>query len=174
MAIETLTKIDVARRQLDTAISLWFGDADPVSTHTLACSAHEIVHGLNRHRGGPELLFDSLWFKDEYRGQVIAHFKWEYNFFKHADRDPEVSIQFDPEVTSTFLFVACWGLKLVGVTPSARQQIFLIYYVTLRPEYLTEEGRTFFDTIPIQTIEDGKTVPKKQFFEAFNCFLTQK
>jgi hypothetical protein len=174
MPVETLTKIDVARCQLDTAISLWFRDDDPVSAHTLACSSHEIVQGLNHHRRGPKLLFDSLWFKDEYRSRVIAHFKREYNFFKHADRDPEVSIHFDTEITSTFLFVACWGMKLIGVTPTAHQQIFLIYYVTLRPEYLTEEGRTFFDTIPIQTIEDVKTVPKKEFFEAFNHFLTKQ
>jgi hypothetical protein len=31
----TVTKLECARRQLDTAIELWFGDGDPISIRTL-------------------------------------------------------------------------------------------------------------------------------------------
>ena len=33
-----VTKLDAARRQLETAITLWFHDGDPVSIHTLAAA----------------------------------------------------------------------------------------------------------------------------------------
>jgi hypothetical protein len=37
-----VTKLDAARRQLRTAIHLWFNDGDPVSIHALAFAAYEL------------------------------------------------------------------------------------------------------------------------------------
>jgi hypothetical protein len=54
----SITKLDAARRQLETAITLWFHDADPVSVHTLAMAAHGILRALNKKRGGPPMLGD--------------------------------------------------------------------------------------------------------------------
>src|SRR5271165_3353782 len=48
--ILTITKFEAARRQLGTAIVLWFSDDDPVSIHTLACAAYEIIHKLTKKR----------------------------------------------------------------------------------------------------------------------------
>jgi hypothetical protein len=58
----TVTKLDAAKRQLRTALRLWFDDGDPVSIHTLLAAAHEIIHTLYRRKGLRDLLFDSdLW-----------------------------------------------------------------------------------------------------------------
>ena len=84
-----ITKLDAARRQLRVAISLRFQDGDEVAIHTLACAAHQIIHDINQHRGGRDLLFDSLNFKDEYRKEAVNWLKKDMNFFKHADKDPE-------------------------------------------------------------------------------------
>ena len=43
-----ITKLDAARRQLETAITLWFHDADPVSVHTLVMAAHGFLKHLAR------------------------------------------------------------------------------------------------------------------------------
>ena len=43
MAEVTLSKLDVARRQLETAIRLYFYDGDFVSTHTLAAAACKVL-----------------------------------------------------------------------------------------------------------------------------------
>jgi len=37
-----ISKLDAAKRQLETAIRLYFNEADPVSVHTLAGAAHTI------------------------------------------------------------------------------------------------------------------------------------
>jgi hypothetical protein len=55
MNIERITKLDAAIRQLDTAITLWFTEADTISIHTLACSAHQIIHDINQQKGHRDL-----------------------------------------------------------------------------------------------------------------------
>jgi len=57
MNIERITKLDAAIRQLDTAITLWFTEADTISIHTLACSAHQIIHDINQQKGHRDLLW---------------------------------------------------------------------------------------------------------------------
>lgn len=38
-----VTKLDAVRRQLETAVILWFHDGDPVSIHTLTGAAYQII-----------------------------------------------------------------------------------------------------------------------------------
>lgn len=55
-----ITKLDAARRQLKTAIRLWFSDDDPVSIYALTYAAHEVLHDLHRGRGAKHgRVFDS-------------------------------------------------------------------------------------------------------------------
>ena len=85
-----LTKLDVARRQLRTAIVMFLGDQDPVSVHTLASAAQDVLRGMLKARGEQGSLIKAtdlvkteglkLWHQ-------LAH--QEQNFFKHADRDPD-------------------------------------------------------------------------------------
>jgi hypothetical protein len=77
----TVTKIDAAKRQLRTAIRLWFEDGDPVSIHALAFAAYEIAHVVSkkRNRARRELIFDTLMVKDGYRAD------WDKNIKKHAN-----------------------------------------------------------------------------------------
>ncbi|MGI8569030.1 MAG: hypothetical protein ACR2KT_08130 [Methylocella sp.] len=67
-------KLDAARRQLRTAITLWFNDGDPVSVHTLAYAAYEVIHAISEKRDPTrrDLLFDSRLIKDEFRGEWNA------------------------------------------------------------------------------------------------------
>jgi hypothetical protein len=85
----TITKLAAARSQLKTAITLWFSDADPISIHTLAYAAYEVIHVVSKKLNPDrlDLIFDSRFIKDEYRGQVNVGFKKHANFFKHANRE---------------------------------------------------------------------------------------
>ena len=49
----SVTKLNAAERQLETAILLYFSDKDPVSIHTLCCAAYEVVHALNKRQNSP-------------------------------------------------------------------------------------------------------------------------
>ncbi|MBI2070045.1 MAG: hypothetical protein HYT79_05525 [Elusimicrobia bacterium] len=100
-----LTKLDVAKRQLETAVTLYFNDADPVSIHTLTCASHEVLVTLNKEAGNsPTIMSDSLineQYKEEFRGWL----KEARNFFKHADRDPKGIFTFYPDINDYFLLV---------------------------------------------------------------------
>jgi hypothetical protein len=71
----TITKLEAARRQLGTAIVLWFNDDDPVSIHTLVCAAYEIVHTLTKKRNPlrPKLIFDSLAITENERKEFVIN-----------------------------------------------------------------------------------------------------
>ena len=58
-----ISKLEAARRQLRTAITLWFTGGDPVAIHSLAFAAYEILHAISEKRDPNriDLIFDSVW-----------------------------------------------------------------------------------------------------------------
>jgi len=46
-----LTKLEVAKRQLETAVVLYFHESDPVSIHTLTAASYEVLGDLSKRAG---------------------------------------------------------------------------------------------------------------------------
>lgn len=164
-------KVAAAQRQLRTAITLWFTDGDPVSIHALAFAAYEVVHAVskkrNKHRR--DLLFDSDFIKDEYRSEWSILLKKEAYFFKHADRDPDAEIEFNPDVSWGFLLFAILGRELCGEPPSDEESAFLWWLQIHEPRLLTERGRKMVaDRVPVEILNDVRRLSKHKFFEAWN------
>jgi hypothetical protein len=113
-----ISKLDAARRQLETAITLYFHEGDPVSIHTLTGAAYEVLQHLNRAKGGEPMIKDSL--KDRVKPQFVRDISRKLNeaqnFFKHADKDPdEVLTAFTSGQTEYLLLDACWAYcRLTG------------------------------------------------------------
>ena len=170
MAKFVVSKLEAADRQLSTAIELWFNEADPLSTHTLACSAYQIVHDLNHGQGGRDLLYDSLVIKDEYRKEWIDRIKGTYNFLKHADRDPTESVEFDPINNEFFIMYTCLGLELLGVKPNIARAAFNLYQMLSRPDILTEKGRKELEPYPETMRREALTMKKSRFFEQYSTY----
>jgi len=165
-----LDKIEASSRQLTTAINLWFNEGDPVSIHTLACSAYQIVHDINSKAGGPDLLYDSLNVKDEYRGLWINTIKKAYNFMKHADRDPGETVELDPSVNEVFIMYTCLGLEILGSKPNIARAAFTLYQMLAKPEILTEKGKADLDKIPESIRRGTLAYPKPVFFNAYSAY----
>jgi hypothetical protein len=106
----TVTKIEAARRQLRTALELWFADGDEISIHTLACAAHQVIHDLNRLNKGPTLMFDNPTIPEDKKKEFVSWLTFSMSFFKHADKRRTAgaakTVDFDPEQTHLFLFMA--------------------------------------------------------------------
>lgn len=91
-----IEKLEAARRQLVTAVDLYFAEADPVSVWTLCSAAYNIVRDINGTRQG-----DPMMVKDQIpdsvpvdvRKRIWNSIQGPENFFKHADRDPEGEIE---------------------------------------------------------------------------------
>ncbi|AHF94128.1 hypothetical protein OPIT5_06100 [Opitutaceae bacterium TAV5] len=83
-----VTKLDAAVRQLETAITLWFADGDPVSICTLSAAAHEIIDSLNAGFGGSPTMLQGHNIRPEMKDLALALFRQSPNFFKHGGKDP--------------------------------------------------------------------------------------
>src|SRR5258708_7500140 len=104
-----LSKLEAARRQLETAISLYFNGGDPVSTHTLANSAMEVLSDLNKAWKGTPMISDleaSGAIRPDKLDVARQVFRGPQNFFKHADKDPNGVLDFHPEVPAGFILSA--------------------------------------------------------------------
>jgi hypothetical protein len=112
-----------------------------VSIHTLACSAHQIVHDINQQKGGRDLIYDSLVIKDEYRSEANRILKHPYNFFKHADKDASDTVELKPDLTEFFIMFTSGGLEILGQLPDEIRAAFTIHYGLRHPGYLTDKGK---------------------------------
>ncbi len=108
-----ISKIDAARRQLDTAVRLYFSEADPVSIHGLTAAAHGLLGDINKVNGRAPMLTESLLqhVRPDQLIEATRVLRAAANFFKHADRDPQDIHIFNPGQTEVLLFDACFKYK---------------------------------------------------------------
>lgn len=103
------SKLDVARRQLETAVRPYFAMGDPVSIHTLVAAAYRVLRDLNEVHDGEPMLKDILpdWVPAANKKDARRKLNEAENFFKHADRDHAEVLEFRQEQTELLLFDAC-------------------------------------------------------------------
>jgi hypothetical protein len=133
----SLSKIDAATRELHLAIELHFRDADPIGVHALAGSAHTVLRDLLKHRDGPRN--SGTPDKDVQPGS--QHFVAEMaakakNFLKHADRDPEEILEFDPNWTDFLIFEAIVMHLELTLSFSDPNAFFLMWLAAKYPNVL--------------------------------------
>lgn len=164
LEIVAVKKLEAAKRQLHTAIKLWFADADQVSVHTLACAAHQIVHDINKNKKGDELLLDSLSIRAEFRKEYESEMKKAMNFFKHADKDPNPigTVEFSPLITELFILFSILGLERFGEPFTETTTSFLLFYAIKNPHLVTKE---FSDRIRIEDVANLPAISKPAFLE---------
>ena len=164
----TVSKLDAAKRQIETAISLWFHDADIVSIHTLVAAGHQVCHGILKHQKiKVSMIFNLELLPEDARIAYKRFILAPENFFKHGDDDPNpyASIDLVLGVTEVYLVDAIYLFhNLNGGVVTPTMKAFSTYFEILNPHLLKEEfsGRI---REPLW-IEMGK-VPKATFYKAF-------
>jgi hypothetical protein len=93
----TLTKFDVAERQLNQAIRLFFDGGDPVSVHTLAEAAAQVLYDIRGELGATSKIRDADIIRTEFKTEWMRTVLSSRNFFKHADRDATAIHEFKEE-----------------------------------------------------------------------------
>ena len=166
----TLTKIEAARRQLRSAIELWFADGDPISILTLAAAAHQIIHDLNRLNKGPDMLFDSLLIKNEFREEFVAKMKEPANFLKHANNRGKKGLaktfEFNPDLNAGFISFSIFGLRYLGEQLRAEEIAFGWWLSIKNPHLLTDAGRAWLEqVITPKNLTTFQGVSKPEFFK---------
>lgn len=168
---ETVSKIDAAKRQLATAIELWFRDGDAVSIYTLSHAAYEVIHEISKPTRKRDLLFDSIVIKDEYQKEYVDTLKRPANFFKHGLRGSQKDrgITFYPVVSELFFVFSIAGLELLGSSAGEHGAVFQAWVAYNRPHLLTPNGRNHFkiDSIPVEVLDQIRGLSRNEFFEKF-------
>lgn len=120
---DIVSKLDAARRQLDTAIDLWFAEADSVPVLALAFASFRISQNLHKRKGDSE-------FGKKIDELIEAGIGWKKfteaaNFLKHADQDPDADMDFHPDL----------GMPIMGLA--------VLLYKHLAPDGLTLRMKAF-------------------------------
>ena len=139
-----ISKLDAAKRQTETAIKLYFNNADPVSIHTLICSAHNILLDLTKEYKKTPMLLSGYIVKKEYQDEFIRELRKPQNHFKHADKDPETVIDFNPIINETFIIDCCDQYYLITNEAVLYFNIFSKWFAAHHLEYfehLSDEQR---------------------------------
>jgi hypothetical protein len=134
----TIPKLDAAKRQLETAIRLYFSSADPVAVHTLTAAAYNVIRDVTAKLGAEPMLVKGTmldFVRPEYKDALIQKVNEAENFFKHADRDHDATLDFDPAQSEMLIIDACNQYeKLTGERPP----LFGVYkgwFMAAQPEF---------------------------------------
>jgi hypothetical protein len=132
----TISKLDAATSQLETALHLYFNEADPVSIHTLAAAAHQILQDLGSCQNSPMLLEQGMLpLPKELTAKIRALMREPQNFFKHADRNPTATVDFAPGLTEFILFDAVAKFRDLAGEPPLMLAAYELWFVVRFAEY---------------------------------------
>jgi len=160
-----VTKRQAATSQLETAIKLFLENRDLISAYTLCCAADGILEGIytndrmeilsrQREQLHEPTNFRFSW-KEEWEIRIkSAHQKEAFqllnqaqNFFKHADKDPRASYEFNGwEQTGIRIFFAITNYKLIFGEVTVPMNLYFCLY-TIRKPNLLADGNPLLDVI---------------------------
>jgi hypothetical protein len=100
------TKLQVAGTQLQTAVRLLFEDSEPFSVETLCGAVLGVLHALAERHNIKGLLNNPELIRPEVKETWHKKLHEVPNFLKHADKDWDAIIDYNPEVLPYKLFEA--------------------------------------------------------------------
>lgn len=124
--IINVSKIDAARRQLETAIRLYFHYGDVLSIHTLTCASFQILMDVGKIHNIAKSTFENLCtiLAEHGRKDAISQLKKPANFLKHADSDAKEFLELKEKYTEILMYDACQ--KYEAIT-NEQAPLFVLY-----------------------------------------------
>ena len=131
----TVSKIEAAKRQLNTAVTLFFDEGDPVSIHTLSAAAYQVLQDVGKGRIDFDTLAGAECVKEEKKKEFRDLLFKARNFFKHADRDPDATLDFDPWQNKVFLYDSVRIYHHLTGKQTVETAFYNLWFMTRYPEY---------------------------------------
>ena len=141
-----ITKLEVAVRQVKATVRLFFREDDPVVIHTLIAAAHQILVDLGKIDNIDSAVKNTTRMRLTEKRKFIAAVNYSFNFFKHADRDPDhrIDIASLPRFTQDFIMDAILMLQRLSGDIPPEAKVYWHWFVSKYPEE--------FDNLP----QDGQ------------------
>ena len=142
--IEKISRVDAAKRQLETAIKLIAQDGDPVAIHTLAAASQQILRDLGKLRDIESPIYEAgqKYFKseEEYK-KYINTVRLPQNAFKHAT-NPDIPdpLEYNSNLAELIVFDAAEIYnRLTGERP-VLQYSYCIWFVFKNPNIISDKS----------------------------------
>ena len=135
---QRLTKLDVAQRQLRTAIRIFFEDGDSVSAYTLAAAAEGVLAGLLKKQGARHPFRESALIKKGMEREFNSVLNESQNFFKHADTDAEDVHDFPEMALEYELFICAVLYHLVRGRFLREAWVIFVWFGIQHPDIIND------------------------------------
>jgi hypothetical protein len=171
-----VSKLDAARRQLEGAIELWFRDADPIVVHAVISGAYQISQDLNKKRGNKDATLEGwaeVHIKPGHVKEALQILRRPRNFVKHADRDPDDILEFDPGATPYEILLTLHGLRALDGQTSDLQAAFMFWICVNRPNLILEGENPFVKSLNAAQLAHLRQLEKPEFLRATLAHLAQ-
>jgi hypothetical protein len=143
-----LTKLDVARHQLGTALDLFIRNRDPVAVQCLACGGAELIETIATLADVAPLsthILETMPHLDVVKLRNIQRQYW--NAFKHMTcrsgeprDDAELLAGFDDTKNDAALFVGWWDYQAVTKRLPVQVQVFQVWWYALNETKLAADA----------------------------------
>lgn len=161
-----ISKLDAAKRQLDSAVSFYFRSGDPVSAHTLVAAAHQILMDLGK-KEGIESIFKghSLKFiNKEMHAEYLKAISEAENYFKHAKKDAHKLLTFNPETTDFLLFDAVEMYMQLTREQPEDMSIYRAWFLFNHPTIISDDMKKELAEKNINYMQYSRTTNKQRFY----------
>lgn len=135
MAKVSISKIDAAKRQLNTAVGLFFEEGDAVSIHTLSAAAYEVLFAIGKGKIDFDTLAGAECVKEEKKDEFLKLLFEAKNFFKHGKKDPNAALDFDPWLSELFLYDSVRIYVHLTGKQTVEMGFYSIWFMTRYPDY---------------------------------------
>jgi len=156
-----LTKFEVAERQLTQAIRLFFLKQDPVSIHTLAEAASQVLYDIGGEHGVKSIMRDNASIRPEKLKEWLVALHKSRNFFKHADRDKLATHEFKEIFNDMSLLDAVNMYVTIKKRWSPESAMFFVWFGLNYPQLLAE-GSPHIEIL--NNIREGPMPNDKSYF----------
>lgn len=133
-----LDKVTVARRQLRQCIQMFFARSDAVAVHTLACASRQILYDLAKVNGHHGLIRRHPVVREDKLKEWNNYLNVPQNFFKHADRDPDSTAEFETDITEIFILDSVVLLQSLGIELRPAERVYSIWFALKHPTLLRD------------------------------------
>jgi hypothetical protein len=120
-----------------------------VAVHTLAAAAYQIISDLCELKGIKRALEDSPILEEiGVKGEVLAAMRKPQNFFKHADRDPLGTVQFNPHLSACLILYAVQYFYTITGKQFPEGQVFRVWFCLRFPDQVEPDAKELLSKIP--------------------------
>ncbi len=168
-----VTHLEVAEREINSAIRLLLKEGDMLAVHTIVSAAHGVTYAMCRRKEIPSFMKDvcKKYIKEEFQKRYIDSLNEAGNFLKHATHDTNESIDFHEINTHLLLYDACGMYFELTKKFSKEMHAYSTYMRIKYPQFLSKYDPRYEDTMKlvaeVKEKDITETKVKEYLYEAF-------